>query len=152
MPTEGSQGWALPALLAAAGTPCATVYSCFHSNRVDTAEQQNTGTANCRSWAQAPQWMLLFIYKRAKMGSLNFKYIYSSLHYNSFNSPRIKALSNGNIKSIKKSKIVGISYKRPAAHLKRLHSQPWSRDSSNRWQEWDLLAVAHRKPWQKQPG
>lgn len=27
-------------LLAAAGTPCAIVYACFHSNPVDTAEQE----------------------------------------------------------------------------------------------------------------
>lgn len=45
----------------------------FIATALTLQNRKNTGTANCRSWAQAPEWMLLFV---CKMGSLNFKYVY----------------------------------------------------------------------------
>lgn len=57
-------------MVAAAGTQCATVYACFHSNHVDTAEQEKHRQSQLQELGSGT--IAAFNFKRDKMGSLNY--------------------------------------------------------------------------------
>lgn len=63
------KGEELLTMVAAAGTQCAIVYACFHSNHVDTAEQQKHKQSQLQELGSGTIVDAAFNLKRDKMGS-----------------------------------------------------------------------------------
>jgi len=55
-------------MVAAAGTPCAVVYACFHSNHVDTAEQKKHKQSQLQQLSSGTAVDAALNFKREKMG------------------------------------------------------------------------------------
>lgn len=67
----------MPALLAAAGTHCAIVYACFHSNPVDTAKQEKHRHSQMQELGSGTRVDAAYHFQDG--GSLNLNiYIYAS--------------------------------------------------------------------------
>lgn len=66
------KGEELSTTVAAAGTHCAIVYACFHSNHVDTAEQEKHKQSQLQELGSGTIADAAFDFKRDKMGSLNY--------------------------------------------------------------------------------
>lgn len=95
----------MPALLAAAGTHCAIFYACFHSNPVDTAEREKHGHSQLQELGSGTRVDAAFHLQEGQDGGLCILYIYILYFITTLlNSPHIKALSNGNIKLLKREK------------------------------------------------
>lgn len=72
-------------MVAAAGTHCAIVYVCFHSNHVDSAEQEKHKQSQLQELGSGTIVDAAFNFKRDKMGSLElYTKIYSSLNFQLF--------------------------------------------------------------------
>lgn len=59
-------------MVAAAGTHCAIVYVCFHSNHVDSAEQEKHKQSQLQELGSGTIVDAAFNFKRDKMGFLNY--------------------------------------------------------------------------------
>lgn len=74
------EGEKLSTTVTAAGTQCAIVYACFHSNHVDTAEQEKHKQSQQQELGSGTIVDAAFNFKRAKMESLNYIPRHSSLN------------------------------------------------------------------------
>lgn len=67
-----TQGWRTVTVVAAAGTQCAVVYACFHSNPVDTAEQEKLRQSQVQERGSGMSVDAAFHFKKDKMGVSEF--------------------------------------------------------------------------------